>query len=47
MKRKTDTEDTPPIPIIRPRTATRPPSARPGAPRIRDRGEVSVNDETK
>ncbi|XP_065207506.1 TRAF3-interacting protein 1 [Planococcus citri] len=46
-EKKTDSEEPPSIPVTRPRTATRPPSARPGAPRIRDRGEVSVNDETK
>lgn len=33
---------------IRPRTSTiRPPSARPGAPRVRDRGEVLIHDDVK
>ncbi|XP_039283030.1 TRAF3-interacting protein 1 [Nilaparvata lugens] len=32
-------------PVARPRTATRPPSARPGAPRVRDRGHVQVAEE--
>ncbi len=34
-------------PSVRPGTGNRPSSARPGAPRIRDRGEVSVTESTE
>lgn len=35
------------IPSARPKTASRPASARPGAPRIRDRGEIAITEEIK
>ncbi|XP_075222365.1 intraflagellar transport 54 [Lycorma delicatula] len=43
---QTAVKASPPL-VSRPRTAARPPSARPGAPRVRDRGHVEVVEDTR